>query len=202
MQPVMLQFQDPFCGAGFITTDGPVWEHPRSLLYPRFEKANMTDLPTLEKYLTMVHARISKNGSTVDLQTLISQPCDIWILLNISSISTQQSCTSSASLFTPSLEFFTDVQRFLEAFDYVRFSPGFRIALGPLKFPLQNLQWPEPCETTHRFADVHVVEFLEWRRENALSEKQGSRDRDPGDHRQQHTLLHGMAGQTDDRTRL
>ena len=70
VQPVRLPAQDPFCGVGFITTDGPVWEHSRALLKPSFNRANMTDLPTLERYLRLVIDHVPKDGSTIDLQPL------------------------------------------------------------------------------------------------------------------------------------
>lgn len=69
--PIRLPALDPFCGSGFITTDGPVWEHSRALLKPSFNRANMTDLAALEKYLRMVIDRIPRDGSTVDLQPLL-----------------------------------------------------------------------------------------------------------------------------------
>ncbi len=72
VQPVRLPAQDPFCGVGFITTDGPVWEHSRALLKPSFHRANMTDLSTFEKYLRMVINKIPKDGATIDLQPLLS----------------------------------------------------------------------------------------------------------------------------------
>ena len=70
VQPVRLPAQYPFCGVGFITTDGPIWEHSRALLKPSFNRANMTDLTTLEKYLQLVIDRIPRDGSTIDLQPL------------------------------------------------------------------------------------------------------------------------------------
>ncbi len=71
VQPVRLPAQDPFCGHGFITTDGPEWEHSRALLKPSFNKANMSGLPNLDKYLKMVINRIPRNGSAVDFQPLL-----------------------------------------------------------------------------------------------------------------------------------
>lgn len=72
VQPIRLSAFGPFCGVGFITTDGPIWEHARALLRPSLSKASMTDLPTLESYLRLVIDRIPKDGSTIDLQPLFS----------------------------------------------------------------------------------------------------------------------------------
>ncbi|KAL9124979.1 MAG: hypothetical protein Q9217_005758 [Psora testacea] len=48
VEPVRLPAQAPFCGKGFITTDGPVWEHSRGLLRPSFNKSKAVDLAALE----------------------------------------------------------------------------------------------------------------------------------------------------------
>lgn len=71
VEAVRLPAQFPFCGRGFITTDGAAWEHSRSLLRPSFYKGNAVHLPTLELYLKQVLDRIPKDGSTVDLQPLL-----------------------------------------------------------------------------------------------------------------------------------
>lgn len=71
VQPVRLPAQDLFCGKGFITTDGAVWEHSRALLKPSFNRSNMTDLTELEKHLELLVDRIPTDGSVVDLQPLL-----------------------------------------------------------------------------------------------------------------------------------
>lgn len=109
VQPVRLPAQDPFCGVGFITTDGPIWEHSRALLKPSFNRANMTDLPTLERYMRLVIDRIPKDGSTVDLQPLFfnlvssresSGVKKDHVLTSADSTSTPQLYSSSTSLST------------------------------------------------------------------------------------------------------
>ena len=72
VQPVRLPAQEPFCGRGFITTDGAQWEHTRALLKPSFNKANV-DLASLERGLQLVLSRIPRDGSVVDLQPLFLQ---------------------------------------------------------------------------------------------------------------------------------
>ena len=70
VQPVRLRYLNPFCGRGFITTDGPEWERSRVLLKPSFQKAVISDLSPLENSLQMLIERIPNDGSTVDLQPL------------------------------------------------------------------------------------------------------------------------------------
>lgn len=72
VQPVRLPAQEPFCGRGFITTDGPQWERSRTLLKPSFNRANI-DLGELERGLQSALNKIPKDGSTVDLQPLFLQ---------------------------------------------------------------------------------------------------------------------------------
>ena len=71
VQPVRLPAQEPFCGRGFITTDGPAWEHSRALLKPSFNKSNVADLSMLENGLNKLIECIPTDGSTVDLQPLL-----------------------------------------------------------------------------------------------------------------------------------
>lgn len=71
VEPVRLPAQNPFCGRGFITTDGAAWEHSRLLLKPSFNKDTAVHLPTLEGHLEKLIARIPRNGSTFDLQPLL-----------------------------------------------------------------------------------------------------------------------------------
>ncbi len=71
VEPVRLPAQLPFCGRGFITTDGAAWEHSRSLLRPSFIRGNAVDIPTLEIYLRKAIDRVPRDGSTFDLQPLL-----------------------------------------------------------------------------------------------------------------------------------
>lgn len=60
VQPVRIPAQEPFCGRGFITTDGAAWEHSRSLLKPSFKKSKIADLSILGRYLNKGHRTYSK----------------------------------------------------------------------------------------------------------------------------------------------
>ena len=71
IEPTRLAAMSPFCGRGFITTDGPSWEHSRSLLKPSFTKANISDLTPFEAPVEEFLARIPSDGSTVDVQPLL-----------------------------------------------------------------------------------------------------------------------------------
>lgn len=72
VQPFRLAAMRPFCGLGFITTDGLVWEHSRALLKPSFHKSIISDLTDFESSIKHFLSRIPKDGSTTDLQPLLS----------------------------------------------------------------------------------------------------------------------------------
>ncbi len=71
VEPLRLPAQDPFCGRGFITTDGAAWEHSRALLKPGFNRANIVaGLEGLGEALEKMMNKIPSDGGTVDLQAL------------------------------------------------------------------------------------------------------------------------------------
>ena len=70
-EPLRLPAQDPFCGRGFITTDGAAWEPSRALLKPESNRANtVVGLEGLGKALEKMMGKIPDDGGTVDLQAL------------------------------------------------------------------------------------------------------------------------------------
>lgn len=69
--PLRLTAMEPFCGRGFITTDGAIWEHSRALMKPTFYKSNISDLSFFETSTDCFLSKIPKDGSTIDLQPLL-----------------------------------------------------------------------------------------------------------------------------------
>jgi hypothetical protein len=59
-----------FCGRGFLTTDGDVWQRSRKLLKPTFAKKNLQDLGYLSQQVDEMFTRLPEEGITVDLQPL------------------------------------------------------------------------------------------------------------------------------------
>jgi len=81
VEAVRLPAQDPFCGRGFITTDGAAWEHSRSLLRPSFNRGTAINLPILKTYLEKVIDRIPRDRSTFDLQPMLfSLVCSVYFM--------------------------------------------------------------------------------------------------------------------------
>lgn len=72
IQPFRLEGMRPFCGEGILSTDGPVWEHSRTMFKPCFHKGTISDLTAFERSLGRILARIPRDGSTIDLERFIS----------------------------------------------------------------------------------------------------------------------------------
>lgn len=68
VQPLRLHNMGPFCGAGFITTDGADWKISHDLLKPGFHRSNISDFGRLEEYLQILLSQVPKDGSKFDLQ--------------------------------------------------------------------------------------------------------------------------------------
>ena len=71
-EPLRLPIMEPFCGRGFITTDGPTWKHSRALLRPTFSKSNISDLSAFETSVGQFIGHITKDETTIDLQPLLA----------------------------------------------------------------------------------------------------------------------------------
>jgi hypothetical protein len=71
VQSNRLPSMEPFVGRGFLTADGANWEHSRALLKPSLRKAHIANLEPFESSLRQMISKIPKDGSTIDLQTLI-----------------------------------------------------------------------------------------------------------------------------------
>lgn len=68
IQPLRLHNMRPFCGTGFITTDGSDWKLSHDLLKPGFHRSIISDFAPLEEHLQILLRQIPKDGSKFDLQ--------------------------------------------------------------------------------------------------------------------------------------
>ncbi|KAL8679028.1 MAG: hypothetical protein Q9186_004656 [Xanthomendoza sp. 1 TL-2023] len=186
VQPLRLSAQSAFCGHGFITTDGPVWERSRALLQPSLNGKNAIDLAALERLLTAMMARFPPDGSTFDLQPMLfSLFLDNAILFLF-----------GESVEAVSEDISTEREDFLNAFDHCMFGSAVRIALGPLKplYRLVDSKWLTACDTTHRFVERYVQKALQyrWSHDKHGESEMASTGQTP------HVLLCDMAKLTDD----
>jgi cytochrome P450 len=105
----------PIFGHGIFTTDGGEWEASRALLRPSFTRSQVGDLDTYEIHISNLIAKIPKDGSTVDLQTL-------FFMLTMDS--------ATDFLFGHSTDVLGDSEaseageRFADAFSYITFRTG------------------------------------------------------------------------------
>ena len=68
----------PLLGSGIFTADGPQWEHSKNLAKPIFARAQLSDLTYLEKHVKRMIERIPRDGSTIDLQSLLKLLVITW----------------------------------------------------------------------------------------------------------------------------
>lgn len=76
----------PVFGRGIFVTDGHAWEQSRALIRPSFVRHQVSDLTSFEHHIQNLIARIPKDGSTFDIQSLFFDLTMVgrWPLLLIS----------------------------------------------------------------------------------------------------------------------
>lgn len=60
----------PLLGDGIFASDGPQWEHSRTLLRPSFTRTQIAATDLYERHIQRLISQIPRDGSTVDLQEL------------------------------------------------------------------------------------------------------------------------------------
>lgn len=203
IQPLRLHNMQPFCGTGFITTDGPAWKFSHDLLKPGFHKSIISDFAPLEEHLQMMLEQIPKDGSKFDLQPYIFKLVRPFLNLGYCTALTcgmKYLDMNTLFLFGEAIGMLSGsppvhAKGFLDAFQEGFNGCGMRIALGPLKVLLPKKGWLKACSKTHDFADVYVERALKYRRETLALQT-------PEDRNKQRTLLFNMAMQTDNRVVL
>lgn len=174
----------PFCGAGFLTTDGMEWEHSRALLAPSFLKSNISDSTDYARYLDLMIENIPKQGETVDLQKLLFNlyldTATLW-LFGESFGSLSGTGTEKANEFIHSLAYSLGIG-------------GFRMALGPLQFLHWSPKWHESNRSNQAIVEKYVDRALARVQGGATSREKGTKKRP--------VLLEAMAEQSTDKEQL
>ncbi len=70
--PMRLRDMEFFCGRGFITTDGEIWQHSKKLLKPTFTKNTIFDLAYTSSQVDKLLSSLPGEGSTIDLQPVFT----------------------------------------------------------------------------------------------------------------------------------
>ncbi|KAI1323132.1 cytochrome P450 [Xylariaceae sp. FL0255] len=185
VQPLRLRKMSPFCGTGFITTDGQSWKISHALLKPSFHRSNISDFGPLEERLRILLEQIPKDGTKFDLQPYILR-----LYLDMNTLFLFGESIGMLSGTPP-----PHAAGFLDAFQAGFDGCGLRIALGPLSFLMPKGPWLKACDKVHRFADVYVDRAVEYRKKAGSVEDNQAKAN-------QRTLLFNMAQKTDDRTIL
>ncbi|KAI0897593.1 cytochrome P450 [Annulohypoxylon nitens] len=185
IQPLRLHNMRPFCGTGFITTDGSDWKLSHDLLKPGFHRSIISDFAPLEEHLQILLRQIPKDGSKFDLQPYLLR---LYLDLN------------TLFLFGEPIGMLSDTPPpqatdFLDAFQAGFNGCGMRMALGPLGFLMPTGAWLKACDKVHKFADIYVDRAIEYR--NNINSGEGNEDE-----KKQRILLYNMAQATADRTVL
>lgn len=71
VEPLRGESMRPFCGKGFLTSDGDDWMASRRMLKPCFGKKHIEDLSTLNRGVDGMIDKIVEAKGTVDLQPLL-----------------------------------------------------------------------------------------------------------------------------------
>ncbi|TVY58755.1 Cytochrome P450 monooxygenase fsdH [Lachnellula cervina] len=180
VQPMRLSGMEHFCGRGFLTTDGDIWQHSRKLLKPTFSKHNLIDLSVLSAEVDRLFLEIPEGAQTIDLQ-----PHFYNMFLNTSLHFLLGVHPSDKHAGVP-----YESEVFIDAFHDAAFRTMLRIMLGRFWALAPKSRYLESCEIAHKFIDHYVDQALEEgpRLSTENSEKAAKQ-----------SMAQGLAAQTDDR---
>lgn len=137
-------------GQGIFTTDGAQWEHSRALVRPNFTRSQVADLDTFEPHIQALIAKIPRDGSTVDLQTLFFQ-------LTLDSATEFLFGESVNSLSSPDD---SPQHEFGKNFDFAQSKMSLRSRLGPFLRFYRDKEFNAACAYVHEFVDRIVKKAL------------------------------------------
>lgn len=128
-------------GKGIFTTDGYEWAHSRSMLRPLFATNQASNLDTLENHLQNLFKLIPRDGSTVDLQPLLSR----FALDSVTEFLFNQSVNTLGNGRQVD-------QQFNESFDYSLKELALRFRL----VPFHKLRWNRNADEAFRKCRLYV----------------------------------------------
>ncbi|RDW58872.1 hypothetical protein BP6252_13348 [Coleophoma cylindrospora] len=193
--PIRSEAMGAFCGQGFLTTDGPVWDHSRSMLVPSFAKQNVADLSAFGGLVDQLMAKIPKDGSTFDLQPLITtmfiDSSQQFLVGQAPGVFGGQGATDAP----------LDSQTYLSAFNASLMGMGLRIITGSFRFLVPKSMTIVHWQKVWGYVDFYVSRSLEKKspaaeaRQRSLLESVASQTSDPHEIRNQ--VLQGMLAAQD-----
>jgi cytochrome P450 len=194
IEPARLTAMEPFCGKGFITTDGQAWQTSRTALKPCFARKHISDL---EWYKNMVDNFVEALpvGEKFDLAPLLDDLVR-FIFLSQSRYSLYQFLENSFKflfgypLSRLSLQSKSTVttKGFLAAFHSAEMGARIRVMLGNYRWLFPTRKWKMNCDIVHRFVDELIAsELMSY--EDAESKSRNSLD-------SRNSLMHQLLAHT------
>ncbi|KAG9241331.1 cytochrome P450 [Calycina marina] len=144
-----LKAMEPFCGRGFVTTDGEEWKAHRALLAPTLSESSFIDFDALKVAFDRYLKDLPINGEAVDLAHIFEE--FYWDL-------------SSQFLFGKNLSLLrfagspVSISALQEALEVAQFWMGMRIVFRTVGRLLSGKKFKEACEVVHTFVDHHIGE--------------------------------------------
>ncbi|KAI9643327.1 hypothetical protein NHQ30_007946 [Ciborinia camelliae] len=182
-EPSRLSVMGPFCGRGFITTDGETWQKARALLRPTFSKSNISDLNPYKVAVEQFLRSIPNDGrTTVDLQPLLSNlylETSLKFLIGISPNTSDEEERKKAA-------------DFIKAFNASMIGMGLSFMIGPFKFLVPKSLTSVAHRQVYDYIDLFIDKALKKTREEPANLQTPM----------QKSLLEGLAKQTDDRIEI
>ncbi|KAF7890678.1 hypothetical protein EAF00_008993 [Botryotinia globosa] len=185
-EPSRPSVMGPFCGCGFITTDGDTWQKARALLRPTFSKSNISDLSAYRVAVEQFLRNIPDDGcTTVDLQPLLANlylETSLNFLIGISPDTSNEGERDKAT-------------EFIKAFNTSMTGMGLSFLIGPFKFLIPRSLTNVAHKQVYDYINVLVDKALEKTREESAYKNNPNVPT-------QKSLLEGLAKQTDDRIEI
>jgi cytochrome P450 len=196
VEPMRLPSMEYFCGRGFLTTDGDLWQHSRKLLKPGFAKHNLVNLDFLSQQVDDLLATLPVQGKTVDLQ-----PMFYTLVIHTRSSTGIAALILFVQFLNTSVHFLLGINpnedykgaphtsaEFIEAFHDALFYTMFRAILGRAWFIVPKRKYLDACRTAHEYLDYYI--------DQALNHQSSSRISTP--HAKTRSLLGNLSDQTSD----
>ena len=168
----------PLVGPGIVSADGEEWRFARKLISPAFNMPYGPDLRSFDVHVSRFIEKLPLDGSTVDLQPLFH-------MLSLDS-STEFILGETFGSLRPEV-MSTDIQNFLDAFNYAVVGIDKRLWLRSWNPFIRNKRFWNSCTTAQAYFD-RAIEACVLRRSSAYTNGLGAP-----------SLAHQLLEQTDDR---
>ncbi|KAF2703349.1 cytochrome P450 [Pleomassaria siparia CBS 279.74] len=180
VEPLRGESMGPFCGRGFLTSDGDAWLESRKMLKVCFGKKHIEDLTTFDAAVGRLTEKIvDAGGDTVDLQPLL---IDLFIdnsLRFLLGTEGREDAGPSSSR-----------AEFLGSFESGLLGTGLRIMLGSYRFVLPKGSYLKTCRAVHDWLDYHI--------DRQSTARSAEATRSTNLLRQKGSMAYNLSGQTDD----